>query len=437
MSTSHRCEQQPCPDMDNDTLGMADRRPEFDDVRRELRGASGLRCLELEPRSGENRRRTCTPTRRPPNLRRYRSICAGKYRRSVFRSTCVTARLTQMVSMMLVNLLTTFRKASHRKGLAAETTRRMIVDSLANCSSSGSRSARWRCWGERAAGRPRPPGDQWSRVDNERATCRAKRRPTSWQQPRPGTRYRGVGQRLCSAALRRPSPGNDIRSYRSTVDSRIVRARAAWLPSARSTTARTAGGNADHVRIEVEQHQPIPFQPRFIPDKGSESWPSTSGRHDCAAPCRTETRAPACTPRTAPATRRSAPGAARRTRHRRRRSRTPGPPATPTRRRGPQSSSARESSLPAGPAPRLQNPQPMSELRNHPRKLTPNSATFTRTGQADCLVHLKIARDVPRLLGLAILVWTIPAPVVQIHIAIPATDASGRVERVQHSVNSL
>ena len=43
--------------------------------------------------------------------------------------------------------------------------------------------------------------------------------------------------------------------------------------------------------------------------------------------------------------------------------------------------SARESSLPAGPIPRLQNPQPMSELRNHPRKLTPNSATFTRTGQ--------------------------------------------------------
>src|SRR6476620_7601693 len=31
--------------------------------------------------------------------------------------------------------------------------------------------------------------------------------------------------------------------------------------------------------------------------------------------------------------------------------------------------------------PRLQNPQPMSELRNPPRKLTPNSATFTRTGQ--------------------------------------------------------
>ena len=54
-----------------------------------------------------------------------------------------------------------------------------------------------------------------------------------------------------------------------------------------------------------------------------------------------------------------------------------------------------------------------------------------------CLVHLKIARDVPRLLEFAILVWTIPAPVVQIHIAIPATDASGRVERLHHSANSL
>jgi hypothetical protein len=36
------------------------------------------------------------------------------------------------------------------------------------------------------------------------------------------------------------------------------------------------------------------------------------------------------------------------------------------------------------------------------------------------------------LLEFAILVWTIPAPVVQIDIAIPATGASGRVERLQH-----
>ena len=72
-----------------------------------------------------------------------------------------------------------------------------------------------------------------------------------------------------------------------------------------------------------------------------------------------------------------------------------------------------------------------------------SGATFTRTVQPSprqdntCLVHLKIARDVPRLLEFAILVWTIPAPVVQIHIAIPATDASGRVERLHHSANSL
>jgi hypothetical protein len=42
--------------------------------------------------------------------------------------------------------------------------------SLANRSFSGSRSARWRCWGQRAAGRPRSPWlGQWSRVDNRQA----------------------------------------------------------------------------------------------------------------------------------------------------------------------------------------------------------------------------------------------------------------------------
>ena len=41
-----------------------------------------------------------------------------------------------------------------------------------------------------------------------------------------------------------------------------------------------------------------------------------------------------------------------------------------------------------------------------------------------CLVRLKIAKDAPRLLWLAIYVWTIPAQVVQIHIAISATGAS-------------
>ena len=60
-----------------------------------------------------------------------------------------------------------------------------------------------------------------------------------------------------------------------------------------------------------------------------------------------------------------------------------------------------------------------------------SGATFTRTVQPSprqdnhfCLVRLKIARDAPRLLGLAIYFWTIPAQVVQIHIAISATGAS-------------
>jgi hypothetical protein len=38
-----------------------------------------------------------------------------------------------------------------------------------------------------------------------------------------------------------------------------------------------------------------------------------------------------------------------------------------------------------------------------------------------CLVQLKTASDTPRLLGFAIYIWTIPAPFVQIHIAISTT----------------
>jgi hypothetical protein len=88
-----------------------------------------------------------------------------------------------------------------------------------------------------------------------------------------------------------------------------------------------------------------------------------------------------------------------------RRSRTPDPLATPTRPRGPHSGSARESSLPAGPAPRLQNPQPMSELRNHPRKLTPNSATFTRTGQRPSTHQTHTVSSSSRLRGMARACW--------------------------------
>ena len=63
----------------------------------------------------------------------------------------------------------------------------------------------------------------------------------------------------------------------------------------------------------------------------------------------------------------------------------------------------------------------------HPR----NRPITTR--RPHCLVHLKIARDAPRLLGFAIYVWTIPAQVVQIYIAISASAASGRVERLQRA----
>ena len=103
-----------------------------------------------------------------------------------------------------------------------------------------------------------------------------------------------------------------------------------------------------------------------------------------------ETRAPACTPRTAPTTRRSAPGAARRTRHRHRRSRTPGPPATPTRPRGPHSGSARESSLPAGPRPSsskpatyVRTPQPPPQTNPELRNLHPNRTHLSRPVE-DC-----------------------------------------------------
>ena len=64
------------------------------------------------------------------------------------------------------------------------------------------------------------------------------------------------------------------------------------------------------------------------------------------------------------------------------------------------------------------------------------------THDSNCLVQLKIATDTPRLLGLAIQLWTIPAQVVQSDIAISATEASGCVERRQarprvHGVPSL
>ena len=78
--------------------------------------------------------------------------------------------------------------------------------------------------------------------------------------------------------------------------------------------------------------------------------------------------------------------------------------------------------------PASSKPQLMSELRNHPRKLTPNSATFTRTGHPlsrpveDCAVS-RACR------GSQSHVWTIPVQVVQIHIAISVAWEAGRLAR--------
>ena len=150
-------------------------------------------------------------------------------------------------------------------------------------------------------------------------------------------------------------------------------------PPAWSTTARTAGRQC---RPRPDRSQAaIPFQPRLIPDKGSgRGRPPAAdmialplvGRKPAHRQALLERHRPRVDQRRAP---RDGLGIdvgdlelpARRQR--------------PTRPRGPHSPSARESSLPAGPAPRPQNPQPMSELRNHARKLTPDSATLTRTGQ--------------------------------------------------------
>jgi hypothetical protein len=74
------------------------------------------------------------------------------------------------VSTVLINTVDTGSQRVFTGGLAAETTRRMIVIRWQNRSFSGSRSARRRRWGQRAAGRPRFPWlGQWSRVDNRRA----------------------------------------------------------------------------------------------------------------------------------------------------------------------------------------------------------------------------------------------------------------------------
>ena len=88
--------------------------------------------------------------------------------------------------------------------------------SLANRSSSGSRSARWRCWGSACCWPTQVTWlGQWSRVDNGRAPCTAKRRPASLQQSTTGDTPAPWRRPATQApALPRPSAGNEVRSQR-------------------------------------------------------------------------------------------------------------------------------------------------------------------------------------------------------------------------------
>ena len=74
------------------------------------------------------------------------------------------------VSTVLINTVDTVSKRVFTWASSSRNHAPNDCHSLANLSFSGSRSARWRCWGQRAAGRPRFPWlGQWSRVDNRRA----------------------------------------------------------------------------------------------------------------------------------------------------------------------------------------------------------------------------------------------------------------------------
>ena len=80
------------------------------------------------------------------------------------------ARDKRAVSTVLINTVDTVSKRVFTWGSSSRNHAPNDCHSLANRSFSGSRSARWRCWGQRAAGRPRFPWlGQWSRVDNRRA----------------------------------------------------------------------------------------------------------------------------------------------------------------------------------------------------------------------------------------------------------------------------
>ena len=74
------------------------------------------------------------------------------------------------VSTVLNNTVDTGSKRVFTWGSSSRNHAPNDCHSLANRSFSGSRSARWRCWGPRPAGRLRFSWlGQWSRVDNRRA----------------------------------------------------------------------------------------------------------------------------------------------------------------------------------------------------------------------------------------------------------------------------
>ena len=170
--------------------------------------------------------------------------------------------------------------------------------------------------------------------------------PAQQRAPRPGR-----GERL---SITRPNPLGEpaIHHQRTTsgAASEVVRRVRPRLALRRGPPQpKRLSRDAHHIRIEVQQHQPMPFQPRLIPDvSAGRSGPPTS-RHGCAAPYTTETGAPAGTPPTGPPIRRSTPHAAHRTRRRRTRSRNPRALSAP--RRAPLPGSPRPTGLPANTGP--------------------------------------------------------------------------------------
>src|SRR5271166_6087514 len=90
---------------------------------------------------------------------------------------------------------------------------------------------------------------------------------------------------------------------------------------------------------------------------------------------------------------------------------------------------------PSAAKPRLRRRPPCWVFLPHnPTQSDTAAPTPATTSACACLVPLKIATDVPRLLGFAIQVWTIPAQVVQIDIAISATGAIRACQEARSTV---